>query len=197
VPALVALARAFLGLRAAGGSPAWHVAELAEPLLLPALGSPRPTVAAATASAGPRPTHPVGAVRGHAVAGVPLGLLTRAHVDAVAAATDRVVVTPWRSLVLEDAAAHLEALAASGLITASDSPWLRLHACTGLPGCARSALDTRALARELAPRMPPGSLPVHVSGCERRCGTPRSGYVDLLTPASADSALALIPSEPR
>ena len=77
-------------------------------------------------------------------------------------------------------------------MTHARSPWIRLHACTGLPGCARSALDTRALARRIAPLLPPGRLPVHVSGCERRCGTPSTAYVDLLAPRSTEEALSAI-----
>jgi precorrin-3B synthase len=38
---------------------------------------------------------------------------------------------------------------------------------------------------------------VHVSGCERRCGTPATAYVDLLAPRSLDEALATIDASIR
>lgn len=183
VPLALALAREFLAVRERLGSRAWHVRELGVPYgpdgsspIAPTLGGP--------ARLGPHGRH--------AVVGVPLGLLTAAHVTALAAATDQVIVTQWRSLVIEGGAGALDRLAASGLAGTADSPWARLHACTGLPGCAKSAIDTHAFARELSRRMPLGSLPVHVSGCERRCGAPAGNYVDLLAPVSVDGAVSAL-----
>ena len=182
VPRLIALAREFVQA-AGGGESVWHVNELAAPI-----GS-EPT---AELDLPRRPERPLGAVGDHAVVAVPLGLLRPVHVAALTRVTDRVLVTPWRSLVIENAAAALPELEAAGLVTHAGSPWTRLHACTGLPGCARSALDTRALARDLAPVLPGGHLPVHVSGCDRRCGTPATAYVDVLTPRSTEEALSTI-----
>ncbi|ARF56267.1 precorrin-3B synthase [Streptomyces gilvosporeus] len=101
-------------------------------------------------------------------------------------------LTPWRGVVLPGlpaatAATHLRALAAAGLITDPDSPWHRITACTGLPGCAKSRTDVRAdaahaIATGTTP-VPAGAtaLPVHWSGCERRCGHPQGGaWVDVL-----------------
>lgn len=193
VDAALTLARGFLSARDAGGGTAWHIDELPEPLA-PALGAElagglSDALGTGVAPGSPRP---VGAVGTHAAVGVPLGLLTAPMLDALAAVTDRVLVTPWRSLVIEDAASDLPALAAGGLVTDPASPWLRLHACTGSPGCARSEIDTRGLARALAPRLASRGRQVHVSGCVRRCGTPASGHVDLVAPASVDEALAAI-----
>ncbi len=182
VPRMIALAHEFVQ-RIAGDESTWHVDELTEPL------GPEPATEINVPS---RPERPLGAVGEHAVVAVPLGLLRPEHIVALARVTDRVRVTPWRSLVIEDAAAALPELEAAGLVTHGGSPWTRLHACTGLPGCARSALDTRSLARRLAPVLPAGRLPVHVSGCERRCGTPSTAYVDVLAPTSLDDALATI-----
>jgi precorrin-3B synthase len=182
VPRLVALAHEFVR-QSGGDETVWHVSDLAAPL------GPEPTVGLDLPR---RPERPLGAVGDHAVVAVPLGLLRPDHVATLAQVTDRVLVTPWRSLVIENAAAALAELEAAGLVTRADSPWTRLHACTGLPGCARSALDTRALARNLAPVLPAGHLPVHVSGCERRCGTPATAYVDVLAPRSTDDALSTI-----
>ncbi|CAN7570888.1 precorrin-3B synthase [Terrabacter sp. LjRoot27] len=182
VPRLLALAHEFVR-QSGGDETVWHVGDLAAPL------GPEPTVGLDLPR---RPERPLGAVGDHAVVAVPLGLLRPDHVATLAQVTDRVLVTPWRSLVIENAAAALAELEAAGLVTRADSPWTRLHACTGLPGCARSALDTRALARDLAPVLPGGHLPVHVSGCERRCGTPATAYVDVLAPRSTDDALSTI-----
>jgi precorrin-3B synthase len=182
VPMVIRLAHEFVE-RTRGGETAWHVDELTEPL------GPEPTADVPLPS---RPERPLGAVGAHAVVAVPLGLLRPEHVTALARVTDEVRLTPWRSLVVEHGAGRLADLEAAGLATHSGSPWHRLHACTGLPGCARSSLDTHALARELAPALPPGRLPVHVSGCERRCGTPSTAYVDVLAPTSLEHALRLV-----
>ncbi|MGO4597004.1 precorrin-3B synthase [Terrabacter sp. 2RAF25] len=187
VPMLVELAHEF-AVRTRGGETAWHVDELAEPL---------GTGGTEVATPPPAPARPLGSVGEHAVVAVPLGLLRRPHVDALAGVAETVRVTPWRSLVVEQGARHLPVLEAAGLATHAGSPWNRLHACTGLPGCSRSAIDTRAFASALAPALPTGLLPVHVSGCERRCGTPATAYVDLLAPGSLDDALATIRATPR
>lgn len=201
VPMLVELAEEFVARRA-GGESVWHVDELASPL------GPAPTVPSHPAAVSDVAHRPLGAVGPHAVVGVPLGLLTRGHAAALARITDRVLVTPWRSLVVVDGAGGLTDLGEAGLVVDEKSPWARLHACTGLPGCRRSAIDTRATARRLALHLEsaptpgrPGlgadrtdhaDLPVHVSGCERRCGTPSTPFVDVLAPGSLDEALAIV-----
>ncbi len=184
VPRIVALALEFLDR--APGHRVWHVSELGSPI------GPPPTADPVRPSPAPRPIGPVG---DHIVLGVPLGLLTRRHVEALYAVTDRVTVTPWRSLVVESGATAAVALGAAGFVTDPGSPWQRLHACTGLPGCAKSSLDTRSFAAALAPLLPAGRLPVHVSGCGRRCGTPRAAYVDLLSPTSVEAALNVLDQE--
>lgn len=184
---LVRLAVEFVD-RAGDDESLWHVDELSEPIG-PARTAPAPHVGA--------PSRPLGAVGEHAVVGVPLGLLGAEHVEALARTAQTVRVTPWRSLVVEGAAASLAELEAAGFATHEQSPWHRLQACTGLPGCSRSALDTRAFARDLALVLPAGRLPVHVSGCERRCGTPATAYVDLLAPPSLDAALTTIHATPE
>jgi len=180
--AMVGVARRFLDARAAAAPQAWHVRELNGHLDPPVLDVDLP----------PTPPHPVGAVGDHAVAAVPLGLLTRQQVDTLSRLADEVVVTPWRSLVVPGAATELDLLEEAGLVVAPGSPWLRLHACTGAPGCARTDIDTRGLARALAPALPPGPLPVHLSGCERRCGATAPGFVDVLAPRSLADAVATI-----
>ena len=184
VPRLIALAQEFLDRTPGQG--AWHMSELVEPIGSPATAEPvLPTP----------PPRPLGPVGDHVVAGVPLGLLRRCHVEALYAVTDRVTVTPWRSLVIENAASSATLLEAAGFVIDPCSPWQRLHACTGQPGCAKSSMDTRSFASALAPMLPAGELPVHVSGCERRCGTPRTAYVDLMSPTSIEAALTLMEPE--
>ncbi|GGO53574.1 precorrin-3B synthase [Streptomyces daqingensis] len=105
-------------------------------------------------------------------------------------------VTPWRGVVVPDlpaaeAAAQLRELSDAGLVTGADSPWHGVSACTGLPGCARSHRDVRSDAApgradaapgSAAPAAPEGTslLPVHFSGCERRCGRPKGDVVDVV-----------------
>ena len=180
--AMVGAARLFLDARAAVAPRAWHVRELLEHLDMPALDIELP----------PIPPHPVGAVGAHAVVAVPLGLLARQHVDTLSRLADQVVVTSWRSLVVPRAATELDLLEEAGFVVAPGSPWLRLHACIGAPGCARTDVDTRGIARALAPILPPGPLPVHISGCERRCGAVASDFVDVLAPRSVADALAAV-----
>ncbi|MGW8973745.1 cobalamin biosynthesis protein CobG [Streptomyces platensis] len=84
----------------------------------------------------------------------PLGRLSVAQwrllVGVAAADGDGVLrLTPWRGIVIpglsaDAAAARLRELAAAGLITDPDSPWHRIGACTGRPGCAKSRTDVRA-----------------------------------------------------
>ncbi|MGW8379417.1 precorrin-3B synthase [Streptomyces sp. ODS28] len=119
----------------------------------------------------------------------PLGRLTAEQWRRVADAAERygsgeLRVTPWRGVLvpgLDPACAPgaLRELEAAGLVTDADSPWTGVGACTGLPGCAKSLRDVRADAeRHLAAGH--GGLPVHWSGCERRCGHPRGEWVDVV-----------------
>ncbi|MFJ3584633.1 cobalamin biosynthesis protein CobG [Streptomyces sp. NPDC090127] len=118
-------------------------------------------------------------------------------------------LTPWRGVVVTgfaDRAAARERLAVLdtyGLITDPRSPWAGVGACTGRPGCAKSLADVRADAtpghggapehdatpghtdatpgHADAPGGLPVALPVHFSGCERRCGHPQAEtWVDVV-----------------
>ncbi|WP_256986922.1 cobalamin biosynthesis protein CobG [Streptomyces sp. BR123] len=122
----------------------------------------------------------------------PLGRLTTAQWRLLAGLTGRMRLTPWRGIVVPGVPADrapqaLAALAEAGLVTAPDDPWRSVTACTGQPGCARSLADVRADARAVAARAT-GPLPVHWSGCDRRCGHPRgTAWVDVVaTPAGYD-----------
>ncbi|MFJ4336881.1 cobalamin biosynthesis protein CobG [Streptomyces sp. NPDC088915] len=182
--AALAAARAFLTAARAAGTGAWRVRELpeghgadvrgalaaagiaAEPVRepvrepLPAHGAPP-----APGPLGPRALHVL----------APLGRLTAAQLRALLPA-DEVRLTPWRGAVAAGAdPGRLPALEACGLIARPDSPWTGVSACTGRPGCAKSLADVRA---DAVPGRP--GLPVHYSGCERRCGHPHGDWVDVL-----------------
>ena len=62
-------------------------------------------------------------------------------------------------------------LAPMGLVFDAASPWVRVTACTGCPGCGRSLTDVRY---DAADAVASGTLPVdgpqHWVGCERGCG---------------------------
>jgi len=57
------------------------------------------------------------------------------------------------------------------------SPWLRVTACAGRPGCASALADVQADAAAFAARWP-GRI-VHVSGCGRHCGRPAATEIDV------------------
>jgi precorrin-3B synthase len=112
----------------------------------------------------------------------PLGRLTSAQLTWVAerAGERGARVTPWRSVVLPhvaDAAGVLTEAARLGFGTDERSPWLRVTACAGRPGCASALADVQADAAGFAARWP-GRL-VHVSGCARHCGRPTATEVDV------------------
>ncbi|WP_234434718.1 MULTISPECIES: hypothetical protein [Streptomyces] len=177
VTAVLDAARRFLEALRAGGRRAWHLREV--PDLLPAGPVPLP------APAGTAPA--VGALPGGLSVGLRFGRASAAQWRAlVAASAGELRLTPWRGAVLPGAPAdRLPALAEAGFRTEPGSPWDRATACTGLPGCAKSLADVRSdAARALdAARTSdgsPGALPVHWSGCERRCGHPAGRWVDVL-----------------
>ncbi|PZG05383.1 hypothetical protein C1J01_43560 [Nonomuraea aridisoli] len=117
---------------------------------------------------------------------VPLGRLSSAQAEAIAAQGAPVRLTPWRSVVLLDLAPEAadraaEALGAAGLVTDAASPWVGVSACTGRPGCAKSRADVQEDARRwVATLDAPPPTPVHWAGCERRCGLPRGQVVQMV-----------------
>jgi precorrin-3B synthase len=203
VDVMLAFAEAFLDLKAESGGTAWRVSDLpGGPGRVRSLVAARLGLAAAPRAAVATPVaRPVGLVArretggdgesaelvrddpgGSAVLLAPLGRLTAAQVTWVA---DRVAgraarVTPWRSVVLPDladAAAVLREAAGMGFGTDAASPWLRVSACAGRPGCASALADVQADAAGFAARWP-GRI-VHVSGCARHCGRPAATEIDV------------------
>ena len=193
VTVMLACAEAFLDLRAAEGGTAWRISDLAggaervRAAVAARLGlaaSPQPAGAAAGQLAGPVP-RPVGVVGSGDTAAVllaPLGRLTAAQLTWLA---DRVGgrparITPWRSVVvldLPDAAGLIRDAAGLGFGVDAGSPWLRVTACAGRPGCASALADVQADAAGFAARWP--ERIVHVSGCARHCGRPAATQVDV------------------
>lgn len=183
VPALFGLARRFVDL----GSPAWHVRELpgGGRRFLALTDADEPPVDRLPAAADPAPLGVLGQYDGRMVASVlaPLGRLTGPQVhavaDAAAAGQGRLIVTPWRGVLVPDllTSSAIGGLTEQGLIADDDSGWRGVTACPGLC-CARGAGDTEDPARQIAAR-PARSpqLPVHVVACARACGRPSGRHV--------------------
>ncbi len=201
-PRAAALAAAeFLTRARESGTRAWRVRELPAQHAVTAEG-----VAARLAAAGidavpqpdapgpqtPQPPPAPGLVTGpegrHAVSvAVPLG---RADADqwrlltalASRSGADELRMTPWRGVVLpglspDDARDACSALSEAGLVTAPDSPWLGVGACTGRPGCAKSLADVRAdTARMVADtERGAGGTARGATGAKRRAGSTARG----------------------
>ena len=203
VSVMLAFAEAFLDERAETGSTAWRIADLPDGAgrirgaVARRFGlAPRPELPTPEAV-----TRPVGLVRRRVDGGggveqrfvtpggldsavllAPLGRLTSAQVTwlAARAAGRPARITPWRSVVLPgqpDAAAALREAAGLGFGVDDRSPWLRVTACAGRPGCASALADVQADAAAFGARWP-GRI-VHVSGCGRHCGRPAATEVDV------------------
>jgi precorrin-3B synthase len=184
VAVMLAFAEAFLDERAALGSAAWRIADLpggkerVRTVVAERLG-----LSVARRLVGTVPAvRPVGIVESHVVLLAPLGRLTVEQVCWLAGqVTGRPArVTPWRSVVLPDQADAAEVLReAAGLGFGVDerSPWLRVTACAGRPGCASALADVQADAAGFAARWP--DRIVHVSGCARHCGRPAATEIDV------------------
>jgi precorrin-3B synthase len=145
-----------------------------------------PTVTREPGAAGSQAlTRPVGLVGADGTAVVllaPLGRLTSAQLTWLAGqVTGRLArITPWRSVVvpdLPDPARTLGEAARLGFGVDAASPWLRLTACAGQPGCASALADVQADAAAFAARWP--ERIVHVSGCARHCGRPAATQIDV------------------
>jgi precorrin-3B synthase len=187
----LAATRAFLDERTAQGGTAWRLAELTDgPRRVAArLGGELATPAELPPDL---VTGPVGAVtqvdgRVALIGVVPLGRLAAAQAELLARLAPEVQVSPWRSVVVPDLAEDAVDDAAvdlhrTGIVFDAESPWLRVTACAGLPGCAKSRADVRA---DASAAVASGVLPAdgarqHWAGCERRCGRPRGDVVDVI-----------------
>lgn len=113
---------------------------------------------------------PLGSVAQGYLAGFEFGQVS-ARTLAELAGRAQLRLTPWRSLLLEDITEPPDLGDAGELITRSDDSRLRIHACTGAPGCAQANGPTRPLARALAASLPAGRS-LHVAGCAKGCAHP-------------------------
>jgi precorrin-3B synthase len=181
VPTLVELAATFVAVR----ETAWRVVELAD------IGELLPDAAPSPTRFPPVTRPPVGWIiqddgRVALGAAAPLGQLTARAAECLAGIGAPLVVTPWRSVLVCDldesaADAALQVLAPMGLVFDENSPWLTVSACTGSPGCARSAADVRADAAAAVRAGGAGTGRRHFVGCERACGSPPTGEVLIAT----------------
>lgn len=202
-PALLcAAAEAFLTVRAHTGDAAraWRAAEVPEGASRIAAALPDPATGHRGGSAAPPPppAEPSGSVGplpraggGTAVGLAPvLGELSTDDAHLLAVLAPAAVVTPWRTVLLpdpHDPRAALDRLRAAEIVVDPGSPALRVSACAGRPGCAKSLSDVRADARSLIDTGP--ARPVHVTGCERRCGAPHTPHADAVATGPARYAL--------
>jgi precorrin-3B synthase len=139
----------------------------------------------------PAPSHPAEAIGLHPLRegvalgiGLPFGRLEAASLAAFATASGARALrgAPGRVL-LAIGATDPDALRARaeelGFITDPGDPRRRIAACTGAPGCASALVDTRALARDLAPLVPADRF-LHLSGCAKGCAHPRPAAITLV-----------------
>ncbi|MGA4801464.1 cobalamin biosynthesis protein CobG [Streptomyces lavendulocolor] len=188
--AALAAAEAFLAAARRAGTGAWRVRELpagqdvdVTQHLRRAAVAAEPAPDAAPPAGGPPPPGVIG--DGTVSVLARLGRVSSAQFRALLPA-EEVRVTPWRGFVLPGfptraaAEERLRALDAAGFLTRTDSPWIGVTACTGRPGCAKSLSDVRADARPRA-----DALPVHWSGCARRCGHPQGAWTDMVATGEA------------
>jgi precorrin-3B synthase len=152
---------------------AWRLAEVPDGVrrVASVLGLPTTGRVAVRPPVAPQP----GPVGDAFVVGAPLGRLNRAQARALCDLGPWVRLTPWRSVVLPGT----PDLRATGLVTDPASPWHGVTACTGRPGCAKSLADVRADAASSVPARA-DTVPVHWSGCSRRCGRPAGRVVDMV-----------------
>jgi precorrin-3B synthase len=94
-------------------------------------------------------------------------------------------MTPWRMLLIEQLFDAHDLPQSPGLITRADDPLLRVVACSGAPACLQANIDTRALARVLAPYVPVDAL-LHISGCSKGCAHQKATMTLVGTPAGID-----------
>ncbi|MFD8593611.1 hypothetical protein ACFV1L_01250 [Kitasatospora sp. NPDC059646] len=198
VPAALDAARHFLDL-AAGR--AWHLREVQDELPegdvpLPGFAGERPPLGVVpggpvSGDAGSGGARAAGAVTAGAVSvGLRFGRAGSGQWRLLAEAlgpdgAPSVRLTPWRGAVVPGAGPEwLPRLAAAGFRTESGGPWEGVTACTGQPGCGKALADVRAQAARAIAAVPAEGLPVHWSGCERRCGHPAGRWVDVLATAT-------------
>lgn len=167
-----------------GGAQAGRMARHTAPLPDWAQGSQSP--------ARPRPPLEPGATSLGMALAAPFGQI---EASALLRALDRTGVnglrlTPWRVFLIEGGRGH----DFPGFIADPADPLRRIDACPGAPLCPQASVETRALARALAPHL---TGHTHVAGCAKGCACPapadlvltgRAGLFDLAHHARAGAA---------
>lgn len=163
VTALIALAHWFVE---SGGAAAGRAVRHRAPLPAWAEGPIQPAAAGEAPCPGP---HRLGAVYG-----LPFGQVDADRLAMLVArpGASAVRLTPWRLLLVEGLACD----PARGFVTDPASPLMRIDACAGAPACPQGAIETRTIARRLAPCLSGRSL--HVSGCAKGCA--RAAAADIV-----------------
>lgn len=163
VAALIAVSHWFV---ASGGGAAKRMARHSASLPGWAAGTCRPARAAVKPAPGPQP---LGLVAALPFGRIDADVLARFVTDHSVAA---VRVTPWRMVIFEGIAPA----SAATLNPATETATVHVDACVGAPACPQATVETRALARALAPHVA-GTL--HVSGCAKGCARARPADVVL------------------
>jgi Sulfite reductase, beta subunit (hemoprotein) len=132
----------------------------------------------------------------------PFGRLDCDRLEALAALTDEIRITPWRALLLvnADSTAAEKATALGGILDHADVR-LKVTACSGITGCDVGTTDTHAdglaIAKSIAdwaPGLQERVRMVHVSGCAKGCAHPGAADVTLTARDGVyDVALNAIP----
>lgn len=133
-------------------------------------------IGTAPAPAAPRPK--VGQTENGWMIGAAFGDLPAADLLALMRDTSAqtITLTPWRRAIL-DGTDPDQSPAKAGLVTVPNDPLMQVSACVGAPYCPAATVDTRSLARELAPFVPGG---LHVSGCAKGCAHSKPCAVTLV-----------------
>lgn len=181
-PMLLAIAHAFLADR----TDEWRIGDLAERSALDALLAALP----------PTPPHDLIEPPEEPLVGwldqddglvtlgsvVPHGRLTARIAEFLAAIERDIYLTPRKEILVCDlsegmADTVLRVLAPMGLVFDASSPWARVSACTGAPGCDKSHADVRGdLELLLSAPDPVLADREHWVGCERGCGSPHGHH---------------------
>ncbi|MBC6436579.1 MAG: precorrin-3B synthase [Rhodobacteraceae bacterium] len=117
-----------------------------------------------------------GLVSGGLLVAAAFGQLTPCDLAAIAKTGVPMRITPWRMVFLPGLVEAGNLAGRDTLLTDPTDPLLRVHACTGAPGCPQAQGETRSLARTLALHLPEGR-DLHVSGCRKGCAHPRAAQI--------------------
>ncbi|MGZ8179614.1 precorrin-3B synthase [Williamsia sp. SKLECPSW1] len=188
VAALLDVARRFVGLR----GDRWRIADLdaveldvligsVDDATRPAVGEPLPVVPHDGPLVGWMDQDD-GAVMLGAV--VELARIPARTAEFLAAVDHPIVITPDREVLVCDLAdgvaeTVVRVLAPMGVIYDATSPWARVSACAGAPGCSRSHADVRGDLVDHVASADPDSLDdrEHWVGCDRGCGSPHGPHL--------------------